>query len=183
MSDNDQMPPDGDEGLEEIYRRARTLYRLLQQGERWLPDGKPAVAIKHMDPAWRHNTAAFLVRRAHNYLLQYDFGEIISIWGASAVDVRGERVSLAPTSGSMADDAVERDMHQQQADRAADPEAWIKSTRLYRALVKGLPEGPEREALAEVARHWSDCPVRTDKSSDCVCASRRAELSARKAGA
>lgn len=173
------------------FERGRAYYAYFRQGETWIPDGKPPVAIKDMDAAWRHNAAAFLVRRARNYLFLYEVGEITSIFGGMAPEVLGEEdgqpvygrmVSTGPTPGSMAELAVESDLERARAERGADPEAWIRSTPLHKALVKGLPkEGKKkRTELAQLARHWSDCPVRTGADGACPCAGRKAE--AAKAG-
>lgn len=156
---DDIMPPDGEEGFKALDRRARQMFAYFNQGETWFPNGKPAVAISGMDPAWRHNAAAFLVRNARAYLLQYDFGEFFSIQGVTAPVAR---------------EALDQGLEEAQAERSADPEAWIKSTPLYKALVAELPEGPERDALARAARHWSDCPLRSGEHGTCTCPERKA---------
>lgn len=153
MSD-DIMPPDGEEGFKELDRRSRAMYAYLSQGETWFPNAKPAIAIADMDPAWRRNAAAFLVRKARNYLLQYDFGEVFFICGGVAREVIGEDdgkpvfgrlVSLGPSPDSLAERLFEQGLEEAQAERSADPEAWIKTTPLYKALVAGLPEGPDAQ--------------------------------------
>lgn len=149
--------------LKEIQERARFIRALLDQGEVWFPNGKPRVQITDMDPAWRHNAAAFLVRHAQSYAFQYGIGEMESLFRVKARDIFGETVNIGPTPGSMAYDSVERGMEEAQAERDADPEAWLKSTTLYKALVKDLPDN-----AAELAKHWSDCAIRTD-GGECTC--------------
>jgi hypothetical protein len=142
--------------LKEMQERARFIRALLDQGEVWFPNGKPRVQITDMDPAWRHNAAAFMLRHAQGYLFHYDLGEI-------ATFLTGP---LAPNPDSMAFDSLERGMEEAQDERSAAPEAWLKSTALYKALVKDLPEN-----AAELAKHWSDCAIRTDGGA-CSCQER-----------
>jgi hypothetical protein len=128
---------------DDAFHKARAYYAYFQQGEVWVPNGKPPVQITDMDPAWRHNAARFLVRNAKAYLHRYEFGEHLAIWHGEARDVTGEMVSSAP-SGAAAD-GVERELEDSSAARAKDPEGWIRSTPLYKALVCGL-HGVEAEA-------------------------------------
>lgn len=51
--------------------------------------------------------------------------------------------------------------------RYADPEGWLKTTPLYQALVKDLPGD-----VAELAKHWSTCDLRTGNATTCSCADR-----------
>lgn len=157
---------------DDFLRAARQYYAYLNQGEWWVPDGKPPIRITDMDPAWRYHAARFLARNARGYLFRYDLGDLAHIWGATAREVIGEDngepvfgrlVSLAPTPGSRAADALEEELDLAQTRRANDPEGWIKSTDLYQALVDGLPDN-----VAELAKHWSDCAVR-QTSGDCTC--------------
>ncbi|HZB31256.1 MAG TPA: hypothetical protein VE465_13915 [Streptosporangiaceae bacterium] len=152
--------------------KSRAYFAYFNQGEWWVPNGKPPIRVTDMDSAWRHNAAAFLVRRARGYLFYYGAGEIGAIFGATAREVIGEdngqpvfgrMVSLAPDPDSRAADALERELEQAWEERGADPEAWMKSTTLYRALVKDLP--PD---AAELAKHWSDCAIRT-AGGECTC--------------
>jgi hypothetical protein len=138
---------------DDITKAARQYHAYLDQGDLWVPNGKPPVRIADMDPAWRHNAAAFMVRNAKGYEFHYSLGEVLSIWGGQ----------FAPRLGSMSADAVEQGCEEAQAERAADPEAWVKTTQLYRALVKDLPDD-----IAEIAKHWSDCPVRNG-DTECRC--------------
>jgi hypothetical protein len=174
--------------LTNIIERSRWVYAYLNQGKLWFPNGKPAVQIADMDEAWRHNAAAFLERNPKGYALHYGFGEIASIFGATAREVIGEvngkavlggMVNIGPTPGSMAEAGVERELEESAEKRAADPETWIRTTTLHKALVAGLPTGKKkRAALAALARHWSQCPVRGGTDPECICASRTAEARA-----
>lgn len=141
---------DGEEGFEEIYRRACGWYRCLNQRDYWLPDGKPPVQIAGMDAAWRHNAAAYLVRNAPGYAMQYSFGQVLSV--------------RPPREDTMAADVYGRGLQLEQAERFADPAAWIKTLPVYKALVEGLPEN-----VAELATHWSTCPVRAGQPGECTC--------------
>ncbi|MFB4306906.1 hypothetical protein [Actinomadura sp. GTD37] len=143
------------------FRTARALFTLFQQGEIWLPNGKPPIQITDMDPAWRFNTARFLTRNARHYVLTYELGEHRAIWHAKAREVTGQMLSLAPSEAAAA--GVERELEAASASRAEDPEAWIKSTPLYQALMKDLPDN-----AGELAKHWSDCAIREDGGT-CTC--------------
>lgn len=154
------------------FRASRDLYSLLEQGEVWVPRDKPAVRISDMDPAWRYNTARFLTRNARAYVPSYELGEHLSIWGAQAREVLGEvdgeprygqMVRLAPSPGSMAESVLERELDDASRVRSEDPEAWIETTPLYRALVDGLPDN-----AGVLAKHWSDCSIRTE-AGGCTC--------------
>lgn len=137
----------------DIKKAARQYFAYFNQGKWWVPNGKPPVLVTDMDAAWRHNAAAFLVRRAGAYLFQYDLGELHTVWAEPS----------APSNGSAAFDSLERACDEGQEQRNADPEAWIKTTSLYQALVKDLHDG-----IADLAKHWSDCAIRTD-AGECTC--------------
>lgn len=134
--------------------RPATFSWLLHQGEWWHPNGRPMLRITEMDPAWRYNTAAFLLRHARSI--------------ADAESWREITVASTPLgpSGDFACEAFGQEMHQM----AEDPEGWLRRTPLYRALTRDLPpEGGKRRAwLAELARHYSTCP-RRQGHGDCTC--------------
>jgi hypothetical protein len=138
---------------DDIFRAARQYFSYLNQDEEWVPNGKPPVRIADMDPSWRYNAARFLARNADTYLFRYDLGELSAVFGDP----------LSPSQGSMAMEAMEEEMDLAQTIRHHDPEAWIKSTPLYQALVKDLPDD-----AAELAKHWSDCAIREDGGA-CTC--------------
>lgn len=131
----------------------------FDQGERWKPSGKPLVAIADMDPAWRHNSARFLERRAAEFAIRY--GRAEAMWWAAECASQ-----IGPSEASR--DGIEREMAERADARAEDPVGWIRTTALHKALVAGLPDGDEREALAERARHWSTCPIRNGGDT-CRC--------------
>jgi hypothetical protein len=136
------------------FKVARQYFAYFNQGEQWVPDGKPPVRIVDMDPAWRHNAARFLIRNAGAYLFRYDLGELSTIWDGGF---------LAPSVGSQADRDLDEEIDLAQTQRAGDPATWMRSTVLYQALVDGLPDN-----VADLARHWSDCGVRLEGGA-CTC--------------
>jgi len=139
--------------LHDRPRRVSTMW-LLYQDEWWQPKVGPMLRIAEMDDGWRHNTAAFLLRRAPRLAER--------AWASMAADASGP---LGP-SGDMACDAFEAELDWLDAD----PEGWLCETPLYQALVAGLPaEGSRQRArLAERARHRSTCPRRHGDGT-CTC--------------
>jgi hypothetical protein len=134
--------------------------RYLDQGEQWMPDGKPMVAIADMDPEWRYNASRFLERRAAVFASKYSTCE--------ALRLVAELASPIGPSETVADQ-LEADAYHAAAARRRDPVAWIRTTVLYRALVADLPDCPTAlEAIAARAKHWSTCPARTG-DGDCRC--------------
>jgi hypothetical protein len=147
-------PPSGESGL--LHDRPRRVSRswLLHQDEWWQPKVGPMLRIVEMDQMWRHNTAAFLLRRAPRLAARE--------WALMVADASGP---LGP-SGDMACDAFEAEL-----DRLNDdPEGWLRETPLYRALIAGLPaeDTKRRDRIAERARHYSTCPQRHGLGT-CTC--------------
>ncbi|MFC6081065.1 hypothetical protein [Sphaerisporangium aureirubrum] len=147
-------------------------YRYLSQDTTWVPKGRPPAPIAEMDAAWRYNAANWLLRQAKRLAGYYELGEIAHIFTSTAPTVvadknghpvpRPEVLYLAPR-GEMAQDAFEREWATAAEQRKADPDAWLRSTPLYRALVADLPAD-----VAEAARHWSTCAARVGKDA-CDC--------------
>src|SRR5439155_14448330 len=132
----------------------------LDQGEKWKPNGKPMVAIADMDPEWRYNASRWLERNAKVIAAKYTSDEQLWFLVACASP-------LGPNENSA--EAIERDIEDRAEARNADPHAWIRTTALHRALVVDLPEcSIALDAIAERAKHWAACPVRTG-SGDCRC--------------
>lgn len=164
---------------------AATYYWYLKQGEWWVPKKpRPTVRIADMDAEWRFNSARFLMRQAPTLALLYSFGEITAMTAPAWRDIVGED-NGQPALGeqvfseldAMSDSAFDAfDAHSDWMMR--DPEGWLRTTALHRALVAGLPaEGPDADALAERARHWSTCPARTGGDT-CRCEEIRAQADA-----
>lgn len=159
--------------VNDVANRARNTYLYLSQGRTWIPNGRPPLPIADMDPGWRSNAANWLLRRAAGLADAYGLGEVAAMHLPAARvvlgldkdgnDILGPEVSFAPPEGSMAADALERGMEEEHEQRTADPEAWLKTMPLYQALVAGLPDDAN-----QLAKHWSDCPVRAG-SSTCTC--------------
>lgn len=157
-------------------------YGYLNQGEWWVPK-KPRqpIRVADMDPEWRHNAARFLMRRAATLAFLYGGGEIAVMAKPAWRNVVGEDGGKPVLGGpafselDMMSDAA-MDAFDEHSDRMMrDPEGWLRTTQLYRALIADLPTDPaELEALAERARHWSTCPARTG-AGDCRCEQIRAE--------
>jgi hypothetical protein len=141
-------------------RTGMSWFEYLIQDKQWQPNGKPMVAIADMDPEWRYNAARFLERRAAVIGQRYSLAQ--TMWFAAITSS-----PLGPSENSA--DSIQSDMEREEAEIARDPVAWIRTTKLHRALVAGLPTKKRKvERLAERARHWSTCPARTG-SGDCRC--------------
>lgn len=148
-----------------LGQAARTLaaparyYRYFNQGEHWVPNGKPPVLIAEMDLAWRYNCTRFLERNAARYAAL--FAE-----GCSAEEY--VIAMLYPGAPEEIADQIQREA----AWAKRDPLAWVRSTKLYRALATELPEkGAPLRKLASRARHWGGCEARLKpKKGTCTCA-------------
>lgn len=133
--------------------RHMSAYTMFNQGELWLPKDRPAVHIDDMGLEWRFNSARLLERGATTSVVRYGWSELFSLSGLS----EDNAMDLA------------NDMDHWQAQRERDPLAWVRTTKLYRALIADLPaELDALTALAERARHWSTCAVRTGDIT-CSC--------------
>jgi hypothetical protein len=126
----------------------RGVVALFDGGYWWRVRSGGFVPIAEMTPEHRYSTARMLERHAGAYQMRYET-ELLSspLWTAAPDDV--------------------------DVWFSGPPEAWVRGTRLYRALVAGLPtrEKPLRK-LAERARHWSACPMRLrpkDRPEGAVC--------------
>lgn len=144
-----------------------TWYKYLRQGKTWVPKDRPPLPIAEMDATWRYNAANWLLRQASSLAMRYGFGELQHVFGATVPTVgpfKGAKVSVFESMGEMSQDALERAMERDQEARDADPKGWLKSTPLYQALVDDLPDN-----VADLARHWSTCDLRTGEGSVCSC--------------
>lgn len=136
-------------------QRQMGIYDYLNQGAVWLP--KPpagAVPIAEMDQEWRWNCSQLLIRNAAAHADRYGWGEILR-------------------HGSDLFDDVMADMDRWDHERRRDPQVWMRTTGLYRALVTGLPRKRGKLAtLADRARHYNACQVRTGggEHGACTCA-------------
>lgn len=144
----------------------------LDQSEKWYPDGKPIVLVADMDPEWRYNASRWLERNAATIAFKYSLSEAIEFAAMCASPI-------GPSKNSA--DGLERDMHDKDEARTADPVGWIHTTVLYRALVADLPDcSVALEAIAARARHWSTCPARSG-AGDCRCDELRTQAATDKA--
>lgn len=144
---------------------ARRTFAYLNQGDVWFPKGKPAVSIPNMDVEWRYNASRFLERNAAAFVHRYTWGEIIVMnqprYQAIGWDEQPDGPALSELD--LMSDSVADGWETAIDDRDHDPVGWIRGTKLYEALVAGLPT--KRKALrrlAERAKHWSTCPARTN---------------------
>lgn len=158
-------------------------YYYLSQGERWLPNGRPSVAIADMDQEWRFNAARWLERRAASFALRYSFGEIEHLARPTMVEVLGIDENGADILGETSSaldrmpEAVEYAMDNEFQDRMNEPATWIRTTALHKALVKGLPKrGSGLDNLADRAKHYAGCPQREETDDACQCAELAAEI-------
>lgn len=101
--------------------RAKSLPELFKQGKYWRQQSGEWVRVKDMHPAHRANAARMLLRDAADYAVKVSTAETTVAFGAP-------------------DEVFERAL-QEDAARTRDPEAWMRSTKLYRRLTKGLPDG------------------------------------------
>ena len=119
------------------HDQARFVFWYLNQGEVWFPKGKPKVSIADMDLSWRRNAANWLVRRGRYFAFMYGTGEFSHVFSRTAEDIYGQMTNIGPTPGTMASDAVERELGRRGEEREHAPAAWIRTTALFRALVAG----------------------------------------------
>lgn len=143
--------------LDRFLHDAKTTYRVLMQDKVWYPKDRGPITIAGMDPAWRYNTANWLLRRANHFAFYGSYGE--AAWMPRPED-----------TGEMAYESLQQDAARSGREAAAHPEAWLKATPLYKALVKDLPEN-----VAELAKHWSTCDLRTGQGDACDCGCRAHE--------
>lgn len=170
--------------LDSYLTECGELYRYLSQGEIWIPQ-KPRrpLPIADMDLTWRFNAANFLLHRARGYVHRYHFGFVHENNAPRYREVVGEDCGQPVFSGAAFSEAELMSDHAADAVDAEaernmkDPEAWMKSTALYRALVADLPEGDELAGIAGAAKHRSACPVRAGYGA-CECAAIKAAAEA-----
>lgn len=111
---------------DELFEGAKAAFRMLNQGKWWVPaDGKP-VEIKRMCDSHRRNAARVLLRHAAGHADVYGIGEAAAVFGDFAP---------ADDTGLMSEAA-----EQAHEERLADPQAWMRTTPLFLALVDGLGE-------------------------------------------
>lgn len=135
--------------------------RYLDQGEQWKPNGKPMIRITEMDLPWRYNASRWLERNAAGIARKYTLSEGFEFAAICASP-------LGPSDDTAW--SIEAEMDCAAEDRARDPQAWIRTTALYQALIKDLPKKQRKLArLAERAAHWSTCPKRTGGDGTCTC--------------
>ncbi|MEV4174030.1 hypothetical protein [Nonomuraea sp. NPDC049709] len=143
----------------DVKRQARAWYRHLGQDTTWVPATGVPLPIADMDAAWRHNAANWLLRRAGDLAFLYSYGELLIMTDPIGRDtLTGELVHV-----EMPDD-VDLGDPDADPDPMKDPEGWMRTTTLHQMLVKDLPEG-----IADLARHWSDCHLRTCQGTACSC--------------
>jgi hypothetical protein len=125
------------------------IFHYLNQSEWWYPNGKPRVQIAtEMNDGWRVNAANWLVKNAAQFESAYSIEELSwlesgcgGLWLEIVSDGAGNPVVGGPVSmmprGDMACDAFERE----QDERIENPEEWIKTTSLYKALIGEESDG------------------------------------------
>lgn len=102
-------------------RMPERLRERLDQGEWWRTKQGQWLRIADMQPGHRRNTAAMLLRNATAYELTYSLAELTFMGHAMPED---------------AEDAI----MEAQARRMENPHRWMRETKLYRALLDGLPK-------------------------------------------
>lgn len=106
--------------------RPKSLPALFAQGKHWRRSDGTWVRVKDMHPAHRANAARMLLRDAAGW----------------AQKVSMATLSMPLDSSDDVLDALGKDW-----ERTGNPEKWMRSTKLYRRLVKGLP----RDAVVTVS--------------------------------
>ncbi|WP_188187982.1 hypothetical protein [Nonomuraea sp. SYSU D8015] len=152
----------------DMQRQARAWFRHLHQDTTWIPKVGGPILIRDMDSTWRYNAANWLLRRACELSIMYSFGEFAALTSpisgpALRQDSDGTAEDERPLYLEMPPEVL-ADLLQQDAQRAENPESWLKTTPLYRALVKDLPGD-----VAALAKHWSTCDLRTGQGTVCSC--------------
>lgn len=105
------FPPPAPEGV------PRTMMTLMNQGKWWKGfDGW--VRVKEMTPAHRRAVASHLMRAVKTIEDRYSFSESRGLWDAP--------------------DEVWNSIENAAAERGADPEAWLRGTKLYRKLTRKM---------------------------------------------
>lgn len=140
-------------------------FTYLNQGEVWVPNGRPPLPIAEMDIRWRRNAAAWLQRRAEGLIWSYTMGELAQMSAKSFRAVIAEVGGVAVECGScsmfdlMGEHAADAFEHEQDA-RFKDPVDWLRGTELFRALVTApCCKGTGMADYAAVPCPAPDCPV------------------------
>lgn len=132
--------------------RQMGVWDYFNQPNIWLP--KPpadAVPIAEMDSEWRWNCSQILLRNAAVHADRYGWGAAIAMGALGAPD-----------------DVVDWEIRESEA-RERNPQAWMRTTTLYRALVADLPVKRRKLiALVDRARHYNTCASRTADGA-CTC--------------
>lgn len=110
--------------------RPKSLPRLFAQGKWWRRSSGEWVRVRDMHPAHRANAARLLLRDAADWAQKVAVAELR--W---MVDAPEDLIVAA---------------YEQDRVRTADPVAWMRSTKLYRRLVKGLPVVPVHRGGCQV---------------------------------
>lgn len=135
-------------------RRHMGAYTYLSQTAVWIPRApRDWVPIAEMDDEWRWNCAQLLVRNAAYHAGRYGWSAYMSMADAP-------------------DEVVDWELNAA-AQREREPQKWMRTTKLYQALVTGLPAKRRKLAtLADRARHYNTCQVRTGagEHGECTCA-------------
>lgn len=142
-------------------RKADMLW-LLYQDEFWQPEYGPMVRVADMTDTHRWHTSRWLLRRANPLAHLFTWSMVMG----------------PQPSGDAACDAFEHEILAVERE----PEAWIRRTRLFEALVADLPspvKGKKKRHklerrrfrdLLERAKHWSTCPRNRDLGAEvCTC--------------
>lgn len=128
--------------IDEFRQKAAVWYAYLGQGKVWYDRAGQRLVIADMPLRYRENCCRFLERRARNLETWYTLGEIgqmhrlvpTIVGHIDGRDIEGPPIDIGPEIGSMADDAIQ----QSQDERARNPERWLRTTELYRALAGEL---------------------------------------------
>lgn len=162
--------------IDDIKRKGLAYFAYLDQGKTWVPKRpRPPLPVAEMDDAWRYNASRWLERRAGSLAWLYVVGLVFAVSEPVLREVIGEIDGVPVESGrrySHIDLMGERahDAFEEETERITrEPLPWLRTTKLHRALVDGLPAGRKLANLGERARHWSTCPARAKLRAECQC--------------
>jgi len=154
------MPRDPIGEFASVVHRMRLRTAIYDQDKQWRTGTGEMVDIAAMEPEHRLNTVLMLMRNAALVAQQYEMG-----WSW-----------YMAVTGAPDDVCAEADREDEQ--RSRDPQGWLLSTRLVRALIAELPtDALEFAMLERRAKHWPTCPIRQgDIKMPCTCGAQPAAM-------
>lgn len=128
----------------------KTRRAYFDQGKYWRTADGTWIRVKNMSAAHRANIAAMLIRKAATIVDQIGYAEVMQLAHWSSLGM-----------GEMAYDSVSADIERADAERTADPEKWMRSTKLFRSLSKPRCEHGTKVVKSTPSVFDGADPVRT----------------------